>query len=530
MTELTKEELLRRDFYSWLKLRGKLSSGADYSFEGHEYLEEIAKHHWKPGDHLYLMKSAQCGATELAWDWVLFLQERELPGWQGIGFCFPATEQLRDHIKARINPIMEQPRFAQHLKSHNLRMMKYRDRPIYFRAAQTRRDLISWSADAVVMDEFDEWANPLGAVKTILARFGHSHYKWLWAQSTPKYPDIGIDAAYSMSNQHQWFVKCQKCEEAFSPLMEVMSSSFEVCVIRGEDGEVGFVCPHCHELTQTNGVPGEWRMVSEGRSQHYGYSISKLFVGHAKLSELLENFEDAHNIQEFYNSELGLAYSPANARLKRDDLINAATGDVNYAIGSKEPTFAGIDVGKKCHYFIGVPGEGKRKSIKAVGTCTFDELPEILRKFNVQTLVIDLRPYEQSVKTLIMGKRGWYASDYNASGSIDWYEFTKADAGKGRSIKVIKNHRTQTCDALIQDISVRKLWEFPQQVKNDNLLIKQMCALQRMEKVENDTGEIKAFYGNGGSADHYFHAAAYLLLAFLVKRNSGFATLGPNFH
>jgi len=165
-----------------------------------------------------------------------------------------------------------------------------------------------------------------------------------------------------------------------------------------------------------------------------------------------------------------------------------------------------------------------------VGICTFDDLPELLLRFNVKTLVIDLRPYEQAVKTLIKGKKGWYASDYNASGSIDWYEFTKADAGKGQSVKVVKNHRTQTCDALIQEISVKKLWEFPQQIKNDNLLIKQMCALQRMEKVENDTGEIKAFYGNGGSADHYFHAGAYLLLAFLIKRNSGFATLGPQFH
>jgi len=528
--ELNKRDLYRKDFYSWLLAKGLLPSGKEYSFEGHEYLIELAKRHWVPGDHLYLMKSAQCGATELAWAWMLWLAERSLNEWQGQGFCFPATEQMRDHIKSRINPIMEQPRFAKHLTTSNLRQFMYRGRPINFRAAQTRRDLISWSADAVVMDEFDEWGDPLGAIKTILARFGHSKYKWLWAQSTPKYPDIGIDAAFNLSNQHHWFVECSHCKEKFSPLMEVMASNFESCVLRGEDGVVGFSCPHCSELTQTNGVPGEWRLVSKGKKQRYGYSISKLFVGHANLGELLDNFEDAHNIAEFYNSDLGLPYSPANSRLSRANLVDSAIGEEKCAIGSKEPTIAGIDVGKKCHYLIAKPTETNQLNVIAYGTCSFDELSGLLRRFCVDTLVIDLRPEEQSVKTLISGHRRWYASDYNASGSIDWWEVVRADSGKAGSIKVIKNHRTQTCDALIENIAIKKQFIFPQVVKHDNTFIKQMCAMQRMTKTENDTGEIKAFYGNGNRPDHYFHAGAFLYLAFLAGRKKGFVRSGPKFH
>lgn len=529
--ELTQNELNRRDFFSWLKDRGKLPNGKDYSFKGHSYLEQIAKHHWVPGDQLYLMKSAQCGATELAWDWVMWQMERRLDEWQACGFCFPATEQLRDHIKARVNPILELPRFAKNLKQQNLRSLNYCDRPVYFRASQTRRDMISWAADAVVMDEFDEWANPLGAIKTIEARFGHSLYKWIWAQSTPKYPDIGIDAAFALSNQHHWFTKCMQCEKEFSPMMEVMASSFDVCVSRDENGVAGFVCPHCHKYTLTNGTPGRWVMVKAGKKQRYGYSISKLFVGHASLDKLLDDFEEAHNTQEFYNSELGLAYSPANARLSRENLIESAIGDKKCALGSVEPTYAGIDVGKKCHYFIAKKTPTGEKQVIAYGMAPFDDLEELLRKFNVVNLVIDLRPWEQSVKKLIKGKKGWFASDYNASGSIDWYDFTRADVGaKGGSVKVVKNHRTQTCDNLIEQIAVRKNWILPEQIKTDNTFLKQMCAMQRMEKVENDTGEIKAFYGNGGKADHYFHAAAYLELAFLARRSSVFARLGPLFH
>ena len=528
--ELTDAQLYRRDFYSWMVGRYKLPSGKDYSFKGHEYLIDIAKRTWVPGDHVYIMKSAQCGASELAIGWTFWMQERGLDDWQGIAYLFPATEQLRDHIKARILPIMEQPRFAQHLKNQNLRYFRYFDRPVYFRAAQTRRDLISWSADAAVMDEFDEFGDPIAAVDTVSARFNHSKYKWMLGISTATYPDIGIDAAYGMSNQHHWFVDCDHCDNYFSPLQEVMTSNFESCVVRGEDEVVGFLCPHCNKLSQTNGAKGRWKLVNKGKEQRYGYAISRLFVGHANLEGLLNKYEEAHNLQEFYNSDLGIPYSPANARLSRSDLISHAIGDMQCHNGSSEPTFAGIDVGKTCYYLIANETQTKHKNVIAYGSCKFDDLPEILRKFNVINLVIDLRPEEQSVKNLIAGKRGWFASDYNASTSIDWWEVVRADAGKGNSVKVVKNHRTQTCDDLIQQIAVNSRWIFPGKVKSDNVFLKQMCALQRMEKTDKDTGEVKAFYGNGGRADHYFHAAAYLNLAFLVKRKSGFAQLGPTFH
>ncbi len=57
-----------------------------------------------------------------------------------------------------------------------------------------------------------------------------------------------------------------------------------------------------------------------------------------------------------------------------------------------------------------------------------------------------------------------------------------------------------------------------------------MCSTQRMEKSDKDTGEIKAYYGNGNRPDHYFHAAAFLELAFIAKRSSGFVQAGPKFH
>ncbi len=529
MSELN--DLQRRDFYSWMVQRYRLPNGNQYSFKGHEYLEQIAKHHWVPNDDIYIRKSSQCGASELAVGWTLWLPERNLPDWQANAYMFPATEQLRDHIKSRIMPILELPQFSGNIKQQNLRLIRYCNKPINFRAGQTRRDLIGWSSDAAVMDEFDEFADPIGAVPTVKARFNHSLYKWLFALSTPTYPDIGIDAAYSNSNRYHWHTQCDKCGKHFAPLLEVESDCFENWVVEAPiSKKVGFVCPHCGDLTQTNGAPGKWELIAKGKEQQYGYSISRLFVGHANLRELLDKFEDAHNMQEFYNSDLGLPYSPANSRLSRGDIITQAIGEGVSSLGKSEQVFCGVDIGKKCHWVVGKINENGYREILDYGICGFDDLSEIFRRFGVNTLVIDSRPYEHEVKKLIAGKRNWYASDYNTGKNLDWYETTKVDTGKGKTVRVLKNDRTQTADALIEHVSIKKNIIFPSKVKGDNRFIKQMCAMQRMEKSENDTGEIKAFYGNGNKPDHFFHACAYFLLATMLKRKSGLARLGIAFH
>ncbi len=87
MTKLSPQEhknRLRQDLFYWMNNRAKLPSGKQYSFKGHEYMERIAKHHWVPGDQVFIMKSSQCGASEYAIHWMVWMQERNLPDWQGI--------------------------------------------------------------------------------------------------------------------------------------------------------------------------------------------------------------------------------------------------------------------------------------------------------------------------------------------------------------------------------------------------------------------------------------------------------------
>lgn len=526
---MTEAELLRADFYSWCLANYYLPSKEKYTFDGYEYLIEIAKRPWrKKGDHLFLRKSSQCGASELAIALLLWMSDRNLRGWKGSGLVFPATQQLHDHLKARVFPVMEMPYFNQKLKNANLRYFRWNDKPIYFRGGQTRRDLIGWPGDFIILDEFDEFADPITIIPTIEARQNASDYQWIFGLSTPTYPDIGIDRAYSMSNQFNWYVKCSKCYKSFSPLVEIQLSGFDTCVVKSPlSNEVGFLCPNCHELTQTNGAPGVWVCDVKADNQNYGYSISRLFVRNGSLKSLLTKYEDALNVQEFYNSELGLPYAPDNAKLKRAHIVEACSGEAESAFGSVDSTWMGVDVGIKCRWVVGKARENGYIEVIAYGINKWDELGDVERRYNVKNAVFDLRPYEQEVKRHIGGKRGYFACDFNTGNQEDWYKFTTADdETRGVHTRVIKADRTQSCDHLISQMSVKKKIILPCNAKDDARFVNELCAPTRMTLPDPKTGDIKAVYNSGGKADHYFFAFVYLLLAFETKRTS-VAVLGP---
>ena len=521
---MTKDELVRSDFYSWLRACYILPTGESYSFKGFEYLEEITKKKIEPNDQFFFEKPAQVGLSEILLAYLIWMNDRNLPKWKGCGYFFPARAQLQDHIKARFLPMFDYDNeksrvLRSKLGQQNLRYISYNKKPIYFRSGQTRRELISIALDCVVIDEFDEFESPISVVPTLEARFGQSDYGFLIGASTPTIPEVGIDAAFSMSNQYNWYVPCQRCSKAFSPLFELRVRGFEGCVVKSPlSGSVGFVCPNCNDLTQTNGIPGKWLLDQKKDCQKYAWGLSKLFTPRHSLKKLLDDYEGALNLQEFYNSSLGIAYAAPNARLQRSVLVECSIGP-EPQISSTEPTWAGIDVGKRCHWVVGKPQENGKKQILAYGACSFDELKGVCERFNVKYAVIDLRPYENEVKKFVGDKRSYMACDFNTGNQEDWYRINSVDEDTlGKTQRIIKADKTQCCDILITEIMGKKNFIFPNSTTADNLFINQMTAPVRMDKTNKDTGDTKAIYGNGGRADHYFFACVYLILAMQLQR------------
>lgn len=523
---LSHEDLCRADFHTWIRSKWILPSGEPYSFKDHHYLEDIAKHRWKKGDQVFVEKPAQVGVSELAVAFCPWMNDRELPGYSGVGYFFPARAQLQDHIKARFFPAFDhdlpQSRYLRSkLGNANLRFVNFNKKPIYFRSGQTRREMISIALDAAVIDEFDEFENPISVVPTLEMRFMHSKYGYLFGMSTPTIPDTGIDQAFSLSNQYNYYIPCRRCHKPFSPLLEVKDIGIENTVVRSNtipEG-VGFVCPHCHDLTQTNGVVGKWELDEKKDNQKYAYGVTRLFTANHSLKKILNDYEEALNIQEFYNSVLGIAYAAADSRLNRSVLSEVCTGPEKHFGQSSEPTWMGVDVGKRCHWVVGKPTSTGQKQILAYGSCGWDELKSIVARYSVKYCVIDLRPYEQEVKKFIGGNRSFMACDFNTGNQEDWYRLTTVDTEtREKSLRVIKADKTQSCDILIREIMSKKSFVLPASAKGDNVFMNQMCAPVRIEKTDKDTGDIKHLYGNGGRADHYFFAMVYFLLACQLKR------------
>ena len=531
MSKITKEWLWKNDWYSWMKDNYFLPNKEKYTFKGYEYLLDIVKRPWNPGDQLYIKKSSQCGASELAIAWCLWLMERCLKGFSGVGYLFPAKTLLNDHMKARVFPILEMARFMRNTGISNLGLIKYRNIPWYFRSGNSRA-LKGWPASAIAVDEFDEYEDPIKIIPSVEARFNApqtaSKYAWIFGLSTPTHPNVGIDRAAEISTQYNWYVTCPKCSKKFSPLNEVILSGFDNCVVWVTNDKAGFLCPHCREPVQPPGLPGQWEKDTETTNQKYSYSISRLFLESASLEKMLNSYEEALNIQEFYNSDLGLPYSPPNSRLTRANIMQAALGDIEIETSSSRATWMGMDVGKPCHYLIGLPGGGKLSKVISYGTCNFDQIESIITRFNVKTMVIDLRPEENSVKNLIKGRRGFYACDFNTgSNQIDWYNIIRADSGvTGAVSMILKAQRTESCDKVIENVVVTKKMIFPGKVKGDENFIAQMCAPMRIDGVDKKTGDVKSFYKSTSRKDHYFFACVYLNLAFNLRRGS-FAKLGP---
>ena len=500
-----------------MKANAVLPTGTKYSFDNYAYLVDIAKMRWEPWTNLFIRKSSQCGASEFVINLILWMNERKLPNWKGCGYIFPAREQLNDHVKARVIPILETKRFAERISALNLRFIKYDGSPIYFRSGQTRRELISFPADCIVIDEFEEFENPMSVIPTIRARFNASEYKWLVGLSTPKFPGLGIDAAIAKSNQHNWYVECDKCHKPFSPLNTVVEDSFENCVgIDKDTKKAEFICPLCHELTSTHGK-GFWNCDVSANNKYAGYSISRLFTPNTEVQELWEKYNESLNIQEFFNSDLGLPYAPENARLSRTVIEEQC----NYESDSfRGQTWMGADVGKKCYYTIGILADDGRKKVIAKGVCGFEELARVEARYNVGCAVIDLRPYEQEVKNHIRGRRGFFACDFNAPKEVDVYRIEYADENTtSKTCKIVKAARTELFDMLINDISVKKVMSFHKSFKEDQIFLSHLTSPVRMDDVNKKTGESIGFY-NSQKADHYFLSLVYLNLAFQLKKRS----------
>jgi hypothetical protein len=483
--------------------------GGDYSFKDHE---------WQAGPmisdhkHKVVRKGAQLGFTECE---VLRTLHGLIHGQysKGVLYLFPTSDDVADFSKARFGPLIASNpetvgRYVRKTDSTNIKQIG--TGMLYLRGARltaniegTKKDspkLRSVPVDKLVFDERDLMSD--AAILMAKERLSHSTVKEMVEFSTPTVPDYGIDKAYNESTQHVWMIRCEHCNEDTCLEME-----FPECIRNNKR-----VCVYCgREIFSRN---GQWVALYPDRSVE-GYWLSQLNSAFVEPEEILKLFNNPPqgNLQEIYNSKLGMAYVSIEDRLSQQRVYACCTDDA-MSVGSKVPCSMGVDVGKVLHVVIGQRVSKKQCKIIYVGEVeSFEALHDLAARFSVQSAVLDAYPELHKVREFIE------AETY--PGYLCQYQDTISGEQWNDNTCIVKVNRTEICDKT-HSMFDSGLCAIPRRSKLIDGFAKQVCNIVKMPR-DAKTGRGLYFYKKLG-ADHYRHATNYFSLATFampVPRTTG---------
>lgn len=485
------------------------------------------------------MKAVQVGWSELLIQLIL-----ERAGWGGrISAYVLPSYQLRDRfVKNRINPLLDRvPAYADkvpQLDPGSLKSKRFGKGALLFLGSNTVNDFVEFSADVLVVDEFDRCvAEHLALARD---RLRASPYPQLFRIGNPTMPKMGIAALYDHSDGRRWFHRCDKCGER-QPLewainvVERDESGKWVPLDkrRIEGGALRPVCRKCRKPFDRVAKGGGW--VAERPSKdRRGYQISRLDVLSQELRPLVNEWSEAQGdsakLEAFYRSVLGRPYEPKGMSVDREILAGCTTGAPMVEGGGDSlrdfNIVAGIDVGRLLNINISklVFDEALEVNIREslwVGTLTsFEQLYDLLIRYHVRTAVIDSRPEVRKAQEL--------RDKFIQSGKCDFWlaQFTKADRVGKQSYamkldhrrKVVSVDRTQLLDATMDDLQrepPRKV--FSEDVWRVKGWSDQMTASKRRRSPNSD----RFIWDEGNSEDHYRFADAYERVAADLNNRGG---------
>ena len=381
---------------TWAVKRVRLD-GKPFSFEGHTYLRELYD---DSSAHVILVKSAQVGGTV----WALLRSLHACLAGLNTLYLFPTRTDVIEFSKSRVKPLLEDNEFLRKSISDTdtAGLKRIGDAHFYLRGMRSPVGIKSIPVDLLVFDELDE-ATP-DAKTRAKERLSHSSYKRVIELSNPSIPDFGIDEAFQASDQRHWHLKCPACNEWTAPALAFPRTlNTEVRIIQKDvDGNAYLACPECDAALDPEA--GEWVATHPGRESH-GYLISQLFSTLIDPGEILREYEATRFADRFYNLKIGIAWVDRANRLSTDEVLRLC-GPMGILERSSASCTMGVDTGRELHVVIARP-RGDRREIVYIGVhAAFDELDDLIRRFNVYRCVIDGLPETHAARELAARQRG----------------------------------------------------------------------------------------------------------------------------
>jgi phage terminase large subunit GpA-like protein len=482
--------------------------------------------------HIVVIKPAQRGASEWAINYAAFALDRGAEIWTAgakdglnVAYVFPTREALGDFSKERISGLVHESQYLAGLFSgdddFNAVTFKQIGRSyLYLRGGWSESALLSFSADVLILDEFDRM--DAKAVALARRRLNASMVRRELDISTPTVPGRGIHAQYLQSDRRVYEQDCAQCGTyvSFDFFRDVRVDGREYDEWRRWPAElirasaVTLHCPACRSAWSDADrcKPGRWRAENPDVSGLRGYWIPwwPFPICDLVLLAVTAVSQDPSELEELYRSDLGLPYETAGARITHEQLAalsHQLAGGLLPDLAWKNVTM-GVDVGSRFHYRVSGDGEDNQRYILAMGSvASWDDVDALMEMYHVRLCVVDAMPEMHGARQFADRHCGRVlTATYPTANALRGVMFSPAESAKALADGRVQINRTMAMDAVYSAVATAaERW--PASIHNDQEVVEHMTAPVRVT-TQDATGQPKAEWIHT-KPDHLYHASVY---------------------
>jgi hypothetical protein len=470
-----------------------------------------------PTDEMIMCKCSQVAGTE----YLTAFTYAELIQGRSVFYVFPNKSLVYRYVNNRFNASYNYTKYYQRLtkemdvgqKTSSMAMVKLGKGTVIFVSAFTPVSFIEFPADTMIVDELDRCV--LENINKGLSRLSASKHKKIKKISNPTIESYGIDEEYAKSNQYEWYLRCD-CGKEFIPdffahvVRDIGEGNFlirdtEYEAHQGHD--IRMICDSCGRPINRY-AEGRWIARYPERSCS-GYRISKLYASTDSITELVDRFSDGltndNKLQDFYNFDLGLAFTAAGAKIT-ELMLDQCIAPYSMPKGLAEGLcIAGIDVNYPDFNIVilRVTNEDKLRAVYIDTIRDYKSLKTLLREFKVRCGIIDAGPERRISAMLCARIPGMFRCDYTTGIVKD-----KIDLQLHR----LTTNRTMALDNVKEAVLTKRI-ELPANARSIEGFYAQMTASTRVYDPKARHGEGDYRWLEGSKADHYMHSMGYALVA-----------------
>lgn len=370
-------------------------------------------------EEIAVQKAVQTGISE----WMVQLM-LDAAGWRGriVAYVLPNYPVRNRFVQQRINPLLlSVPAYrdrcpggavadSEEKGASSVALKRFGRGALLFLGSETETDFVEFSADVLIVDEYDK----CNATNIALAwnRLRESPYPQRLYVGNPVRPREGICREFDDSDGRVWLHRCDHCGERQA------LDWFKHIVHRDDDGRwvardragarAGHVRPICVRCVRPfERIPdgGLWAAARPGVKKR-GYHLSRLDVLSEDLAALIREWVKAQGdpdlLAAFFGSVLGLGWEFDGSRLTIEALEAASKGqpEMDREGGDSylsHVVTAGVDVGAVLNVTISIVERDEeerpiRRARFVTAVRTFEEVADLFRRYRVDIAVVDAMP------------------------------------------------------------------------------------------------------------------------------------------